>query len=319
MSASQSLTLRVQAMRYEARGIVSIELRDPAGATLPAYGPGAHVDLHLGNGLVRSYSLCGAPEVHDRYTVGVLLDRNSRGGSRFVHEQLRVGATLQVAAPRNNFELDERAAHTVLVAGGIGVTPIVCMARRLGELGKSFTLVYCARSRAEAAFVDELTARHGDAVRVHFDDEAGAPPDLAAMLAGQPADTHFYCCGPGPMLSAFEAACAGHGYANVHIERFAADPSTEAVQEGEYTVSLARTGSNVKVPSGKSLLDALLDAGIEVEYSCREGVCGSCETAVIEGCPDHRDSVLSSSERASNKTMMVCVSGCKGNRLVLDL
>jgi ferredoxin--NADP+ reductase/vanillate O-demethylase ferredoxin subunit len=318
MSAHQSLTLRVQAMRYEARGVVSIELQDPEGKTLPAYSPGAHIDLHLGNGLVRSYSLCGAPETRERYTVGVLLDRGSRGGSRYVHEQLRVGATLTVGAPRNNFELDQSAAHTVLVAGGIGVTPMVCMARRLAELGKSFTLVYCARSRAEAAFVEQLSA-HGDAVRLHFDDEAGAPPDLHAMLAGQDAQTHLYCCGPGPMLKAFEAACAAHGYPNVHIERFAADPSTEAVQEGEYTVSLSRTGTTVKVPSGKSLLDALLDAGVQMDYSCREGVCGSCETAVLEGCPDHRDSVLSSSERAGNKTMMVCVSGCKGSKLVLDL
>ncbi len=142
---------------------------------------------------------------------------------------------------------------------------------------------------------------------------------MKAMLAGQDAQTHLYCCGPGPMLNAFEAACEAHGYPNVHIERFAADPSTESVQEGEYVVQLSRTGSLVKVPSGKSLLDALLEAGLDVEHSCREGVCGSCETAVLEGCPDHRDSVLSNSERASNKTMMVCVSGCKGSRLVLDL
>jgi ferredoxin-NADP reductase len=318
MSASQSLTMRVQAMRFEARGVVSIELRDPSGATLPEFSPGAHIDLHRANGLVRSYSLCGAPEARDRYTVGVLQDRNSRGGSRFVHEQLRVGSTLTVATPRNHFALDEDAAHTVLVAGGIGVTPIVCMARRLAELGRAFTLVYCARSREEAAFVDTLSA-YGDAVRFHFDDEQGAPPDLQAMLAGQEAGTHFYCCGPGPMLNAFEAACAAHGYANVHIERFAADPATEAVQEGEYSVTLQRTGANVRVPSGKSLLDALLEAGVAMEYSCREGVCGSCETAVLDGCPDHRDSVLSNSERAANNTMMVCVSGCKGQRLVLDL
>jgi len=318
MSTSQSLTMRVQAMRYEARGVVSIELQDPSGAQLPEFGPGAHIDLHLANGLVRSYSLCGAPEVRDRYTVGVLLDRNSRGGSRFVHEQLRVGTTLTVAAPRNHFVLDEGAAHTVLVAGGIGVTPIVCMARRLAERGRSFTMLYCARSRAEAAFVEQLSA-YGDAVRFHFDDEAGAPPDLNALLAGQDAATHFYCCGPGPMLNAFESACEAHGYPNVHIERFAADPATEAVQEGEYSVTLQRSGKNVLVPSGKSLLDAILEAGVQVEYSCREGVCGSCETAVVEGCPDHRDSVLSNSERASNKTMMVCVSGCKGPRLVLDI
>jgi tetrachlorobenzoquinone reductase len=156
-------------------------------------------------------------------------------------------------------------------------------------------------------------------VRFHLDAEAGGAPDLKALLAGHPADTHFYCCGPGPMLRAFEAACEALGYTNVHIERFAADPGVESVQEGEYQVKLARNGAELCVPAGKSLLDALLEIGVEVEHSCKEGVCGSCETRVLEGEPDHRDSVLSKSERASNQTMMVCVSGCKGKRLVIDL
>jgi len=318
MSTNQTLTMRVQAMRYEARGVVSVELRAAEGGELPAYAPGAHIDLHLGNGLVRSYSLCGAPEQRDRYVVGVLNDRASRGGSRYVHEQLRVGATLPVTAPRNHFALDESAAHTVLVAGGIGITPIACMARRLAQLGRSFELLYCARSRAEAAFLDELE-QYGDALRLHLDEEQGGAPDLAARLAGHAPDTHFYCCGPGPMLQAFESACAGLGYQNVHIERFAADPAVSAVQEGEYTVELARCGKRLTVPAGKALLDALLEAGVEVDHSCREGVCGSCETRVLEGLPEHRDSVLSKNERESGKTMMVCVSGCKGARLVLDL
>lgn len=317
--SSPTLNALVHTMRYEADGIVSVEFRPATPAVdFPAFEAGSHIDLHLPNGLVRSYSLCNPAGDRQRYVVGVLNDRKSRGGSRYVHQQLRVGMTLPISAPRNNFALEEDARRSVLVAGGIGVTPIVCMARRLAERGRSFTLLYCARSRAEAAFVEQLSA-YGDAVRFHFDDEAGVPPDLNAMLAGQDATTHFYCCGPGPMLNAFEAACAAHGYANVHVERFAADPATEAVQEGEYSVQLQRAGKTVRVPSGKSLLDALLESGVAVEYSCREGVCGSCETAVIEGCPDHRDSVLSNSERATNKTMMVCVSGCKGQRLVLDL
>ncbi|GAB7549498.1 PDR/VanB family oxidoreductase [Cupriavidus sp. 8B] len=318
MKQGSLLMMRVQAIRYEARGVVSLELQGAGGETLPEFSPGAHIDLHLANGLTRSYSLCGAPEDRDRYTVGVLLDRNSRGGSRFVHEELLVGQMLQVAPPRNHFALDEDAMQSVLVAGGIGVTPILCMARRLAERGRTFTLLYCARSRAEAAFVEQL-AGYGDAVRFHFDEEEGVPPDIKTMLAGRHVDTHFYCCGPGPMLSAFEDACKAHGYPNVHVERFAADPATEAVQEGEYSVALGRSGKSVLVPSGKSLLDALLEAEVQVEYSCREGVCGSCETAVLEGCPDHRDSVLSQSERDSNRIMMVCVSGCKGRHLVLDL
>ncbi|TDF62671.1 PDR/VanB family oxidoreductase [Cupriavidus sp. L7L] len=318
MNQVSLLTMRVQAIRHQAQGVVSLELRDVCGGVLPEFAPGAHIDLHLGNGLTRSYSLCGAPENRDRYTVGVLLDRNSRGGSRFVHEQLRVGQTLQVSPPRNHFQLDHEAAESVLVAGGIGVTPIICMARRLAELGRTFTLLYCARSLAEAAFMEEL-AVYGHSVRFHFDDEQGGPPELGTLLAGKDPGTHFYCCGPGPMLNAFEGACQDLGYSNVHIERFAADASTVAAQEGEYSVSLERSGETVLVPAGKSLLDALLEAGVQIDYSCREGVCGSCETAVIDGCPDHRDSVLSQRERDANKTMMVCVSGCKGKHLVLDL
>jgi ferredoxin-NADP reductase len=315
--SSAHLLLRVQAMRYEARGVLSIELSDPEGQTLPEYAPGAHIDLHLANGLVRSYSLFGAPEIRDRYVVGVLLDRASRGGSRFIHERLRVGDMLTVTTPRNHFELAETASHSVLVAGGIGVTPLLCMARRLAERGRSFSMLVCARSRAEAAFTHELSAL-GDAVRLRFDDEAGGPPDLQALLASEEASTHFYCCGPGPMLDAFEAACAAHGYANVHVERFAATEVAPA-QDGEYTVGLARSNKELRVPAGKSLLDALLEAGVNVEHSCREGVCGACETRVLEGVPEHRDSVLSKDEREANQSMMVCVSGCKGKRLVLDL
>ncbi len=317
MSAHKTLTMRVQAMRYEARGIVSIELQDPEGATLPEYSPGAHIDLHLGNGLVRSYSLCGAPEVRDRYTVGVLQDRNSRGGSRYVHEQLRVGATLTVSAPRNNFELDESATHTVLVAGGIGVTPIVCMARRLAELGRSFTLLYCARTRAEAAFVESLSA-YGDAVRFHFDDEAGAPPDMKRCWRPGRADA-LVLLRPRPDAQCIRSRVRGarlserpyRALCRRSIDRVGAG---RRIRRAAVAHGLRRQGA-----VGKSLLDALLEAGLDVEHSCREGVCGSCETAVLEGCPDHRDSVLSNSERASNKTMMVCVSGCKGSRLVLDL
>src|SRR5450830_1894896 len=257
--SSSLLSVRVQTMRFEAQGIVSVELMSPEGAELPAFEAGSHIDLHLANGIVRSYSLLNAPSERHRYVVGVLNDRNSRGGSRYVHEQLRVGATLTISAPRNNFPVDESAAHSVLVAGGIGITPISCMLNYLRDKGKSAELLYCARSRAEAAF------------------------------------------------------------ANVHIERFAAAENVEAVQGDEYVAELARSKKSVTVPAGKSLLDALLDAGLDVDHSCREGVCGACETKVLEGEPEHRDGVLSKAEKASNKMMMVCVSGCKGRRLVLDL
>ncbi|MBB3219587.1 PDR/VanB family oxidoreductase [Pseudoduganella umbonata] len=317
MSNSQQIAVRVQAMRYEAAGIVSVELVPPQGGELPAFEAGAHIDLHLPNGVVRSYSLWNPPQERHRYVIGVLHDRNSRGGSRYVHEQLRVGAAITIGAPRNNFPLDVAAAHTVLVAGGIGITPILGMLRELQRLGKSVELLYCARSRSEAAFADALAAEEG--VRVHFDGEAGGPPDLRGFLAAKSPADHFYCCGPTPMLNAFESTCAELGLPNVHIERFAPAEPAVATQGSAYECQLARSQKLILVPPGKSLLDALLEAGADVDHSCREGVCGSCETAVLDGMPEHRDGVLTKAERESGKTMMVCVSGCKGRRLVLDL
>lgn len=317
MTNSPLMPLRVQSMRFEAAAIVSVELVAPDGGQLPPFAAGAHIDMHLPNGVVRSYSLSNSPMERERYVVGVLNDRNSRGGSRYVHEQLRVGATIQVSAPRNNFPLEVEAAHTVLVAGGIGITPIMCMFNEMRRLGRPVELLYCARSRAEAAFLLALAQQPG--VRTHFDQEAGGPPNLRSYLATKPAGSHFYCCGPTPMLAAFEADCAELEVPHVHIERFAAAAAVEAIQGSEYMAQLARSQKVVRVPAGKSLLDALLEAGIDVDHSCREGVCGSCETTVLEGQPDHRDGVLTKAERESGKTMMVCVSGCKGQRLVLDL
>ncbi|AKM31460.1 ferredoxin [Pandoraea faecigallinarum] len=320
--SKSNLSAMVRTLRFEAAGIMSIELVPVAGSStaFPDFLPGAHIDLHLPSGLVRSYSLVNAPGEPNRYVLGILADPKSRGGSRFIHDNFRVGMTLDISAPRNHFALDETAAHTVLVAGGIGITPILCMYRRLRSLGRSVKLMYCARTAQQAAFVDELNVLGGD-LTYHFDDQHdGKPASLAAFLADQPAGTHAYCCGPGVMLDAFEAACAGAGIDNVHIERFAAAPDAPppATSEG-YVVTLAKSGKEVTVPAGATLLATLIAAGIDAEHSCMEGVCGACETRVLEGCPDHRDSVLSASERASNKVMMICVSGCKGDRLTLDL
>lgn len=315
--SSPLVTVRVAALRDEAAGIVSIELRAPDGAELPAFEAGAHIDLHLPNGIVRSYSLSNSPRERERYVLGVLNDRDSRGGSRYVHEQLKVGDTIPVSAPRNHFPLDLSAPHTVLIAGGIGITPLYCMFHHLRSLGKSVELLYCARSRSEAAYCDKLLALEG--VQLHVDQEQGGPPDLRAYLDSKAADAHFYCCGPAPMLNAFEQLCEQLGLPNVHIERFSSDGQAAPAQDGAYVAFLARTQQSVTVPAGQSLLDALLGAGIDIDNSCRDGVCGSCETRVIEGTPDHRDSFLSKAEHAANKSMIVCVSGCKGERLVLDL
>ena len=323
--SSPTLQALVFNLRHEARGIISVELRPTNdGERWPDVEAGAHIDLHLGNGMVRSYSLTNPGEGH-RYVVAVLNDPRSRGGSRYVHEQLRVGQVITIGAPRNHFRLDEAAPRSVLLAGGIGITPLLAMCRRLVALGRPAQLIYCARSRREAAFLEAIEAereRSGGALQVtlRFDDEHGGPPDLQALLAGHPADTHFYSCGPGPMLDAFERACEALGQANVHLERFAAAPTAEAPAPaaGAYTVELRQSGKTFAVPVGVSLLDAMLEAGCDPAFSCREGVCGACETRVIEGEVDHHDHILTKSERAANKSMMICVSHCRSARLVLD-
>jgi len=321
--SSPTLNALVHTMRYEADGIVSVEFRPATPAVdFPAFEAGSHIDLHLPNGLVRSYSLCNPSSDRQRYVVGVLNDRKSRGGSRYVHQQLRVGMTLPISQPRNNFKLEEGAGHSVLVAGGIGVTPIWCMLQRLAAIGKPAELIYCARSRKESAFgeaIAALAAEKGIALTWHFDEEKGGPPDLAALLGGKGADSHYYCCGPTPMLDNFEKTCAQLGLANAHIERFAAVHVEAPSATQSYLVECARSGKTVEVPPGKSILDSLIDAGLNPDHSCKEGVCGACETKVLDGEVDHHDGILTKLERASNKTMMICVSGCKRGPLVLDI
>lgn len=321
--SSPTLNALVHTMRYEADGIVSVEFR-PASPEVdfPAFEAGSHIDLHLPNGLVRSYSLCNPSTDRQRYVVGVLNDRKSRGGSRYVHQQLRVGMTLPISAPRNNFKLEEGAERSVLVAGGIGVTPIWCMLQRLVAIGKPVEMLYCARNRKEAAFceaIGALAAEKGVPLAWHFDEEKGGPPDLAALLADKGADSHYYCCGPTPMLDGFEKTCEKLGYPHAHIERFAAVHVEAPSATQTYMVECVKSGKTVEVPPGKSILDSLIDAGLNPDHSCKEGVCGACETRVISGEIDHHDGILSKQERASNKTMMICVSACKRGPLVLDI
>ena len=322
--SSPTLNALVHTMRYEADGIVSVEFR-PATPEVdfPAFEAGSHIDLHLPNGLVRSYSLCNPSTDRQRYVVGVLNDRKSRGGSRYVHQQLRVGMTLPISHPRNNFKLHDDASRSVLVAGGIGVTPIWCMLQRLAALGRPVEMIYCARSRNESAFVEAISALAAEKsipLTWHFDQEKGGPPDLAAMLAGKGADSHYYCCGPTPMLDNFEATCGKLGYLHAHIERFAAVHVEAPAATETYVVECAKSGKSVEVPPGKSILDSLIDAGLSPDHSCKEGVCGACETRVLEaGEIEHHDGILSKAERAAGKTMMICVSRCKRGPLVLDI
>lgn len=320
--STPTLQALVYNIRHEANSIISVEFRPATpDISFPAFEAGSHIDLHLGNGLTRSYSLVNAVTDHQRYVVGVLNDQKSRGGSRYVHEQLRVGTTLAISAPRNNFRLVETAEHNVLLAGGIGVTPIVCMLQRLAVLGKQVNFIYCARSRQEAAFLAGIESFASEKIRLHlhFNDEQGHSPDLKLMLAGHFSDTHLYCCGPTRMLDAFEETCQAMGYVNAHVERFsAAHAAAPSTLEG-YEVELRKSGKTVQVPAGSSLLDALLNAGMTPNHSCRDGLCGACETKILSGEAEHHDSILTKEEQAANKSMMICVSRCRRGPLVLDM
>jgi len=315
------LPLRVRAITWEAEGILGFELVPLAADTLlPPVAAGAHINLQLQPGLQRSYSLLNPGERH-RYCIAVNQDAHSRGGSRHLHAQVRPGDVLVVSPPANNFPLDEAAPHSLLIAGGIGITPILAMARRLSALGRPWQLAYAARSRSSAAFVPTLQALADEAdarLQLHFDDEHGGRPlDLAALITDAPRDAHLYCCGPLPMLAAFEAASAAWPRPQVHLEYFAAKDAPATA--GGYTVTLQRSGRSVTVRPGQSLLASVRALGIEPPYACEQGICGTCEVRVLAGTPDHRDLVLSDAEKAANDRMMICCSGAQSATLVIDL
>jgi vanillate O-demethylase ferredoxin subunit len=316
------LHVRVRSITWEAEGILSFDLRPMAPRReLPPFTAGAHVDLHLPNGLVRSYSLLNSQDERDRYVIGVSRDAASRGGSRFLHESVKAGDALTVAAPRNNFALDEQAPLSVFIAGGIGITPVSSMIARLQALGRPWRLHYAARTRQNAAFVDALAAlreRSGCEVHFAFDREPGGRLlDIAGIVAALPAGAHVYCCGPLPMLDAFERAAKDLPPSRVHVEHFAARDA--ASNEGGFSVELARSRRTIAIQPGHTILDSLEEAGIDAAYSCREGVCGTCEVRVLDGIPDHRDLVLSAADKAANDRMMICCSGARSSRLVIDL
>jgi vanillate O-demethylase ferredoxin subunit len=321
MTASEgTMKVRVSAIAQETSDISVLELRAVDGE-LPRFSAGSHIDLHLANGLIRSYSLTNAPSETHRYVIGVKKEPLGRGGSRFIHEQLRPGDETTISPPRSNFKLCEHAPSSVLIAGGIGITPLKCMAQHLEDLGKPWQLHYAARSRCSAAFVSQL-AEFGPKVRFYFPTEFNRAPsasriDINAVIAEAPADAHLYCCGPEAMLEAFKTASADRSPAQTHVEYFA--NAQAADKTGEFEVVLAKSGRTVGVPSGKSILDALLELGIDAPFSCMEGVCSSCETRVLSGIPDHRDLILTSEEHAANDRMMICCSRSKSRTLVLEL
>jgi vanillate O-demethylase ferredoxin subunit len=323
-----TLQARLHAIEWLATGIHCFDLRPADEAEWSASTAGSHVDLHLPNGLVRSYSLVNAPGERHRYLVAVNREVAGRGGSSYMHDQLRVGQAITIGAPRNNFLLREDATHSVLFGGGIGITPILSMAQRLAQIGAPWTLHYAARTREQAAFVDQLellAAASGGSLHLNFD--GGSPDrmlDLRAAVEASPAGSDFYCCGPLRMLQSFEAATAKCEPRRVHREYFAAPaaPAATAPATGgddAIKVRLARSGKTIDVPAGTSVLDAILLEGVDTPYSCMAGICGACMTGVVAGVPDHRDFVLSESEREAGDRMIICCSRARTKELTLDL
>lgn len=322
MSKGADIPVRVRQMRYEADTILSVEFETLDGRDLPLAAPGSHIDVALGKDFRRSYSLTREITGGPACTVAIHRDPKSKGGSAYVHETLRVGDKTVISRPKNNFPLDGNADLSVLIAGGIGVTPILCMIRRLVATGKAWKLHYAARSRSAAAFRDELDALEQASdgkgkVLYHLDDEQnGALVDITGILTANPT-AHFYCCGPEAMLAAYEKAARDVPRDQVHVEYFSS--SEEVARDGGFEVVLDRSGKTIVVEPGQTILDALIANGVHVPFSCAEGTCGTCETDVIEGRPDHRDIILTDEERAESKTMMICCSGSKSARLVLDI
>lgn len=314
-----ALKLAIRSVTSPADRVVSIELGASDGSPLPGWDPGAHIDLHLPSGLVRSYSLHGDPRDRGSYHIAVLNARNGRGGSAEVHRVAAPGTEMPASVPLNSFEMGP-ASHYLFIAGGIGVTPLLPMALAASRAGKPWTFVYGGRTRTSMAFLDRLSALPGGRLEVVPQDELGLP-DLARSFAAAPAGAAAYCCGPAGMLTAAtEAGASTRPDVAVRLERFEA-PADRAAGHGDHSfeVELARSGLTIEVPAGVSVLDAVRARIPGVMSNCEQGICSSCETAVLAGTPDHRDSVLTPKEKAASRYMMICVSRSLTPRLVLDL
>lgn len=316
------IRVRVAARQDEALDICSLDLVPVDGSALPGFSAGAHIDVHLPGGLVRQYSLCNPPGETHRYRIAVLRDAASRGGSATVHDQLQVGTVLDIGTPRNLFELAPSAPHHLLLAGGIGITPLLAMAEQLAAQGGGFTLHHATRSRERTPFVAQLaSAPYADRVHHHFDDgPAMQKLDLAATLRSAPAGSHLYVCGPTGFMEAVLAEGRAQGWdeARLHREYFAAAP-TGTAGDGGFELELASSGRVIPVAADQTALAALLAAGLDIPMSCEQGVCGTCLTGVKSGVPDHRDQYLTPEERAANNQFLPCCSRASSARLVLDL
>jgi tetrachlorobenzoquinone reductase len=324
-SRGDRIEVLVRSITLLAAETIGVEFVASDENELPPFEAGAHVDLLLPNGIRRSYSLCNPPTERHRYVVGVRKANPSRGASSYIHDCLRVGQRIEISRPTNNFPLVRSAERNIFIAGGIGITPIWSMIQALDGEGGQWKLYYAARTSKDAAFLREiqaLAAAHRGSIDIRFDHEPGVAMLDIENIVNENAGTgvHFYACGPSLMLDAFETATKSIPEANRHLERFAAD--AKGSSEGaltEYEAVLAKSGMTLRITPEKSLLDTLLDAGVNVEFSCMEGICGSCRVGVREGLPDHRDHVLSEEERARNDSVLVCCCGSRTQRLVLDI
>ncbi len=313
-----AIGVRVEGRRVLANGhVAELRLNALDDDPLPSWTPGAHVDLILPSGLIRQYSLCGDPG-DPAYTVAVLREPASRGGSTEIHDQVDVGDTLMIRGPRNHFPLAP-SEHYVFMAGGIGITPLLAMVRQVSASGESWEFHYGGRERAAMAYLDAFALLEDGPVTVYAQDEVGFIP-VQQILETAPRDSAVYACGPEPMLVAIEQQSAAAGLP-VHLERFGAPPAPPepSIEDSEFTVTLRRSARTLSVPVGTRLIDVVRQVLPMVPFSCEEGFCGSCETVVLDGVPDHRDSVLSEAERAANTCMMICVGRAKTPQLVLDL
>lgn len=312
--------LQIRQIRLETQDIVSFELATPDGRTLAPTAPGCHLDIQIPGGPRRSYSLLGPDGPADYYRIAVKREPESRGGSAWLHERSRVGQLLQASGPHDDFPLAEDAPHSVLIAGGIGITALLPMARRLAALQRPCTVHYATRDARSTAFDAELCRLEREAgiqVVRHRTREGDPRMDLGAIVRAAPPGSHFYCCGPAPMLDAYLAATCDCAPGSVHFERFAS--SQAAATDGSYQLVLARSGRALSVAPGRSMLDTLLDAGVDVPYACTQGICGTCRLDVLQGEPDHRDACLSEAERESQRCVIACCSGARTPQLMLDL
>ncbi|WP_339719708.1 PDR/VanB family oxidoreductase [uncultured Paraglaciecola sp.] len=319
---TDSIDVNVHCIWQDGEDVRLFDLRPKTSQKLTKFSAGAHIDVHTGNELTRQYSLCNHPDEQHRYVIAVALASDSKGGSLWLHEEVKEGDILSISLPRNHFPLADEPEHSVLIAGGIGITPILTMAYTLEQQGKSWELHFTARNEQQAPLLTEIkalqeTAKSGVITTYYTRDSVPNRIDFNTIVNTVSKDSNFYCCGPTNLLQSYSESLANLPSQQVHLEHFQSE--NEAADEGGYTLVLARSGKELLVPEGKTVLQVLKENSVGVTYACAEGVCGSCEVPVISGLPDHRDMVLSDAEKSENATMMVCCSGSLSSRLVLDL